>query len=142
MILLDLLRIKVTTEKVDGITMRQTVLIGLGQCLALWPGMSRSGSCMIAGLAGGMKHRAAADFSFIIAVPVMAAAVFYDLYKSWHFLSLSDLPVFAMGFVVSFVVALFSIKWFLRVLGHLGLLPFGIYRVCLGVLTLYLLSPK
>ncbi len=136
MILFDLLAPKVTTEKVEEMTQVQAGIIGLGQCLALWPGMSRSGSCMIAGIFGGMKHKAAADFSFIIAIPVMTAAVGYDLLKSWKFLSLGDIPLFLLGFVTAFFVALLSIRWFLRVLGRLGLLPFGVYRLLVGGATL------
>lgn len=137
MILADRLPLKQRATQVEQVTLRQALIIGFGQCLAVWPGMSRSGSTMVTGLFAGVGHRAAADFSFIIAVPVMVAAVGYDLLKSWHFLELADLPYFALGFVTAFVVALASIRWFLGVLGRLKLTPFGLYRIAIGGLVLF-----
>ncbi|MDT8445347.1 MAG: undecaprenyl-diphosphate phosphatase [bacterium] len=131
---------KFVAERVDQITPKQALIVGLGQCMAIWPGMSRSGSTMITSLMIGIRHQAAAEFSFIIAVPVMVAAVSYDLYKSWGFLEASDAGYFALGFVVAFGVAWGSIRWFLRVLGKVGLIPFGIYRILLGGLVLFLIA--
>lgn len=122
------------------ITFRQAFLIGLGQCFALWPGMSRSGSTMIAGLYLGIRHKSIADFSFIIAVPVMLAAVCFDILKSLHHLSLADVPVFSAGFLIAFLVAWGSIKWFLSVLTRLGLVPFGFYRIGIGLIGLWLFA--
>jgi undecaprenyl-diphosphatase len=138
MIIAEKLPLVQETDSVEEISIRQALIVGLGQCLAMWPGMSRSGSTMITSLLVGIKHKPAADFSFIIAVPVMFAAVGYDLLKSWHFLALEDFSYFGVGFVLSFVVAWFSIKWFLRILTTFKLLPFGLYRVCIGALVLYL----
>ena len=138
MVLIELLPFKQTVEEVEGISLKQAIGIGLGQCLALWPGLSRSGSTMLTSLALGIKHKAAADFSFIIAVPVMCAAVGYDMLKSWHFLSLSDLPLFLFGFVIAFVVAYGSILWFLKVLNQIGLVPFGIYRMAVGAFVYFM----
>ncbi|MDH5560528.1 MAG: undecaprenyl-diphosphate phosphatase [Deltaproteobacteria bacterium] len=140
MVLVERLPLSAKTETLERITWKQALIIGLGQCLALWPGMSRSGSTMITGLILGIRHKAAADFSFIIAVPVMFAAVCYDLLKSWNFLELEDFGYFIMGFVVAFFVAWGSIKWFLSVLTKLKLTPFGLYRILLGGLTLYLIG--
>ncbi|MBU2514298.1 undecaprenyl-diphosphate phosphatase [bacterium] len=137
MIIVERLPIKQSVETVEKISIRQALIIGIGQCFAIWPGMSRSGSTMITGLLLGVKHKAAADFSFIIAVPVMCAAVGYDLLKSWHFLELGDLPYFLIGFLVAFIVGWLSIKWFLSILERLKLMPFGIYRVILGGICLW-----
>ncbi len=137
--LLDRLPLLFAAGSLEQVSLRQAGWIGLGQCLALWPGMSRSGSTMIASMLAGVERRPAADFSFIIAVPVMAAAVSYDLYKSWHFLTLNDAPLFCLGFVAAFVVAYGSIRWFLSVLHRWGLAPFGLYRIALGGLVLWLL---
>jgi len=138
MILVQLMPKRYSAEEVDQISLKQAGLIGLGQCMAIWPGMSRSGSTLITGLLVGVRAQAAADFSFIIAVPVMVAAVGYDLYKSWGFLDQSDLAVFGLGFVVAFAIAWVSIRWFIGVLGKIGLIPFGIYRIVLGAVVYFL----
>lgn len=138
MIIAEILPIKRSVSSLEEIGYRQSFLIGLGQCLAIWPGMSRSGSTMITGLLLGIRHRAIADFSFIIAVPVMFAAVVYEIAKSWQFLEPSDANLFAVGFLVAFFIAWGSIKWFLKVLDRVQLIPFGIYRIVLGCISLWI----
>ena len=139
MIIVEKLPIRMKVDRVEEISLRQAFIIGVGQCMALWPGMSRSGSTMITSLAMGIKHKPAADFSFMIAVPVMCGAVGLDMIKSMKFLEMSDIGYFSLGFVVAFIVAWASIKWFLSVLNRVKLLPFGIYRIILGGLTLWLI---
>lgn len=137
MIVAERLPIPKTVDTVEGISFKQALYIGLGQCLAIWPGMSRSGSTMVAGLLAGIKHKATADFSFIIAVPVMFAAIGYELLQSWETLYMADLPYFSCGFIISFIVGWISVKWFLKILKRTQLLPFGIYRILLGLLSLF-----
>ena len=137
MIIVECLSVKKTVESVDDLSLKQCFLIGLGQCFTVWPGISRSGSTMITGLLIGVKHKPVADFSFIIAVPVMCAAVGYDMLKSLKFLEISDLSYFLIGFLISFIVARASVKWFLKVLTTIKLIPFGIYRILLGGLALW-----
>jgi len=139
MIIVEYLPIKKETDQLQKITTKQAFIIGLGQCMAVWPGMSRSGSTMITGLLLGIKHKAIADFSFIIAVPVMFAAVCYDLLKSWSHLDINDLGYFIIGFFVAFIIAWGSIKWFLKVLTRVRLVPFGIYRILLGFFSMWIL---
>ena len=139
MIIVEKLPIRMKVDQVENISLRQAFIIGIGQCLAVWPGMSRSGSTMITSLCLGIRHRPAADFSFLIAVPVMCAAVAYDLLKSWKFLSADDLTYFGIGFIVAFVVAWLSIKWFLKILTKIKLIPFGIYRIIVGGCVLWLM---
>lgn len=124
------------TGTVDEITLKQSFAIGVVQCLSLWPGMSRSGSTIIGGMVCGLERRVAAEFSFVVAVPVMLAAVSYDLLKNASQLSQSDLPLFAVGFVVSFFTAILAIRFFVSLLGRWTLRPFGYYRIALGVLVL------
>jgi len=138
MVIVEYLPIRYSVFKLEDINYRQSFLVGLGQCLAVWPGMSRSGSTMITGLLLGIKHKPIADFSFIIAVPVMFAAVSYDLMKSWRLLELSDAGYFIIGFLIAFGVAWVSIKWFLRVLTRVRLIPFGIYRIIIGCISLWI----
>ncbi|MFT8212230.1 MAG: undecaprenyl-diphosphate phosphatase [Symbiopectobacterium sp.] len=112
----------------DDITYRQAFMIGCFQCLALWPGFSRSGATISGGMLVGVSCYAASEFSFILAVPMMMGATVLDLYKSWHFLSLADLPMFAVGFITAFLVALVAIKTFLKLIKRISFVPFAIYR--------------
>lgn len=128
------------TLALDAITMRQAFLIGCFQCFSLWPGMSRSAATIVGGMLLGLERRVAAEFSFLVAVPVMFAATGYDLLKSRAFLSASDIPVFVVGFLVAFVVAVAAIKFFLALLQRWTLTPFAIYRIILGAALLVLLT--
>ena len=112
----------------DDITYRQAFAIGCFQCLALWPGFSRSGATISGGMLVGVNRYAASEFSFILAVPMMLGASGLDLYKSLHFLSWSDLPMFAVGFITAFIVALIAIKTFLSLIKRISFVPFAIYR--------------
>ncbi|MZB39367.1 undecaprenyl-diphosphatase, partial [Salmonella enterica subsp. enterica serovar Kentucky] len=94
----------------DDMTYRQAFFIGCFQCLALWPGFSRSGATISGGMLVGVSRYAASEFSFLLAVPMMMGATALDLYKSMGFLTMADLPMFAVGFVTAFVVALVAIK--------------------------------
>ncbi|MEC0309164.1 undecaprenyl-diphosphate phosphatase [Paenibacillus lautus] len=126
---------------VDQITYRQAFSVGLIQCLSLWPGFSRSGSTISGGVMLGMSHRAAADFTFIMAVPIMFGASFLSLLKNWEYFTLEALPFFIAGFVAAFVFALISIRFFLKLINRIKLVPFAIYRIVLAAiiaLVLYL----
>jgi undecaprenyl-diphosphatase len=129
----------VKAKDIDDLTYKQAFHIGLAQCLALWPGFSRSGATIAGGLLTGASHRAAADFSFLIAIPMMIAATGYDLLKSIDHLSVDDIPFFATGFVVSLIVALVAVVSFLKLLEKVKLTPFAYYRFLLAaVFWLYL----
>ncbi|MFP2827023.1 UNVERIFIED_ORG: undecaprenyl-diphosphatase [Citrobacter freundii] len=112
----------------DDMTYRQAFMIGCFQCLALWPGFSRSGATISGGMLMGVSRYAASEFSFLLAVPMMMGATALDLYKSWKFLSASDIPMFAVGFVTAFIVALVAIKTFLQLIKRISFIPFAIYR--------------
>lgn len=128
-----------TSADLNSITYKQAFMIGCFQCLSLWPGFSRSGSTIIGGLFSGLSHSIAAEFSFIIAVPIMFIAVGYDLLKSAPMLSIHDLQLIGIGFIVSFIIGYCSIVWFLKILKKSSLIPFVIYRICLsGVLFIWL----
>lgn len=128
---------RTTARTVDDITLKQAFWVGLFQILALWPGFSRSGSTISGGLLLGMSRTAAAEFSFIIAVPLMFVACIYDLLKVINKLSVGDLQMIAIGFVVSFVVAYISIVWFLKFLNRSTLASFAYYRFVLAALSYY-----
>ncbi|EAA3837213.1 undecaprenyl-diphosphate phosphatase [Salmonella enterica] len=112
----------------DDMTYRQAFMIGCFQCLALWPGFSRSGATISGGMLMGVSRYAASEFSFLLAVPMMMGATVLDLYKSWSFLTAADIPMFAVGFVTAFVVALIAIKTFLQLIKRISFIPFAIYR--------------
>lgn len=125
------------TRDLHKMTVRQALVVGLFQILSLWPGFSRSGSTIAGGLLFGMSRKAAAEFSFIIAVPLMLVACVYDLLKIWKLLDANDLAMFATGFVIAFVVAYLSIVWFLRFLNKSTLASFAYYRFAVAGLSYY-----
>jgi undecaprenyl-diphosphatase len=121
-------------QTVDQITYKQALTIGLIQCLSLWPGFSRSGSTISGGVLLGLSHRAAADFTFIMAVPIMAGASFLSLLKNWQYMTMDALPFFIAGFISAFVFALISIRFFLKLIDKIKLVPFAIYRILLALI--------
>lgn len=124
-------------QDVDHISLKQALYIGFFQFLSLWPGFSRSGSTMGGALLVGVNRKAGADFTFIMALPIMVAACLYELLKNLSALSLDDLTVLAIGFVTAFVVGYFSIVWFMKFLQRSTLTAFGIYRILLAVFTVW-----
>jgi undecaprenyl-diphosphatase len=120
-------------QSVDQITYKQAFSVGLIQCFSLWPGFSRSGSTISGGVLLGMSHRVAADFTFIMAVPIMFGASALSLLKNWEYFSLDAMPFFIAGFISAFFFALISIKFFLKLINKIKLVPFAIYRIVLVV---------
>ncbi|MCH5584400.1 undecaprenyl-diphosphate phosphatase [Shimazuella sp. AN120528] len=138
MLLADFLRpASPKAETVDQITYKQALSIGLFQCLSLWPGFSRSGSTISGGVLLGLSHRAASDFTFIMAVPIMLGASSISLIKHWQYFTLNDLPFFITGFITAFVFALVSIRFFLKLINKIKLVPFAIYRIILAGLIYF-----
>jgi undecaprenyl-diphosphatase len=130
----------VEAEGIDELSYRQAIWIGLYQCLALWPGFSRSGATIAGGLLSGVSYRAATNFSFLIAIPMMFAASGFELLKSYSTLTASDAGFFATGFIVAFAVAFLAVVTFLKLLERLKLAPFAYYRFALAIVFLaYLL---
>lgn len=124
-------------ETVDQMSYKQALSIGLIQCLSLWPGFSRSGSTISGGVLLGMSHRAASDFTFIMAVPVMFGASLLSLVKNWEYFTLDALPYFIAGFVAAFIFALISIRFFLKLINRVKLVPFAIYRIILAAVIYF-----
>lgn len=128
---------RATCVTLDDLTARQALGIGFSQCLALWPGFSRSAATIMGGILLGANRGVAAEYSFIAAVPVMLAATGYDLLKSWHLFTAADLPFFCIGMLGAFISALFAVKVFVALLGRVTLVPFAIYRLCLAPVAWY-----
>lgn len=125
-------------ETVDQISYKQALSIGLIQCLSLWPGFSRSGATISGGVIMGLSHRAASDFTFIMAVPIMAGASLISLLKNWDQFSIEYLPFFIAGFISAFLFALLAIRFFLKLINKIKLVPFAIYRIVLAVVIYFL----
>ncbi|WP_394236739.1 undecaprenyl-diphosphate phosphatase [Niallia oryzisoli] len=127
-----------TVNSLDEITYKHAFIIGLVQCFSLWPGFSRSGATISGGVLFGLNHRTAADFTFIMAVPIMAGASFISLLKNWQYFTVDALPFFIAGFISAFVFALFSIRFFLKLINKIKLVPFAIYRIIVAVIIFIL----
>lgn len=122
------------TEAKD-ITILQAIMIGIAQALALIPGVSRSAATTICGMAIGIRRSAIVDFSFLLAIPTMAAATGLDLLKSGHTFTSHDALALAVGFVVSFVTALTAIRWLLTYVRTHTFAAFGVYRIALALIV-------
>ena len=129
---------KIDDEK--GITIRKAITIGFWQCLAMMPGTSRSAASIIGGMTQGLTRKAAAEFSFFLAVPTMAAATGYKLLKGYKQISTADLQLFAIGNAVAFVVSLLAIQFFIRFVQRNGFRVFAFYRIVVGTILLILLA--
>ncbi|MFO1338515.1 MAG: undecaprenyl-diphosphate phosphatase [Burkholderiaceae bacterium] len=110
--------------------------VGLVQCLGMIPGTSRSGATIIGGMLLGLSRRAATDFSFFLAIPTLIGAGAYSLWKERALLSMADAPMFATGFVVSFVAAWVCVQWLLRYIATHRFTAFAWYRIAFGVVVL------
>jgi undecaprenyl-diphosphatase len=116
----------------DRLPLMKCLQIGLCQCLALLPGVSRSGATILGGELLGVERAAVAHFTFYLAVPTMLGAAVFELYKQWHTLSAADGWLIAVGFVVSFLVAWIVVRGFIDFISRFGLAPFGWYRIAAG----------
>ena len=121
---------------VSGVPTRTAFGIGLAQVLSLIPGVSRSGATIMGGYSLGLSRTAATEFSFFLAIPVMFAATLYDLLKSWSVLAATDIPLFTVGFIVSFVSALIVVKAFLSYVSGHSFRVFAWYRIAFGAALL------
>jgi undecaprenyl-diphosphatase len=128
---------QVKKRGLDLITHRDALVVGLFQCLAMWPGMSRSACTIIGAMLIGIDRKSAAEYSFFAAVPVIFAASFLDLYKNFGILNASDIPIFLVGFGVSFLSAWVSIRLFVRIVSKYRLNAFGWYRIAVAPLIFY-----
>ncbi len=124
---------------VDDFRFRLSLKIGLIQCLAMIPGVSRSGATIMGARLLGVRREAATEFSFFLAVPTMAAATVYDLYKNWSNLSLEGLGVIALGFAAAFLCALLVVRFVIAFINRHGFVPFAYYRILLGGVMLVIL---
>lgn len=131
-------------ERVDfrEVSFKRALIVGLGQCVAIIPGVSRSGATIVSGLYSGMNRPTATAFSFYLSIPVLVLASIYKLYKygdSLHTLP-GGLGALVVGLVFAFITALLAVSWLLKYISHHSFRPFAYYRIAAGVLILALLG--
>jgi len=126
----------VRIDNVDDMRWHDALKVGFAQAFALIPGTSRSGATIIGGMLFGLSRKAATEFSFFLAVPTLVAAGVYSLWKERAALDANDLPMFGVGFAVSFVAALVCIRWLIRYVSRHDFVPFAWYRIAFGIVVL------
>ncbi|AVF57768.1 undecaprenyl-diphosphate phosphatase [Pseudomonas fulva] len=126
----------VEVTHVDEMRWSHALKIGFVQCLAMIPGTSRSGSTIIGGLLFGLSRTAATEFSFFLAMPTMVGAAVYSGYKYRHLFQPDDLPIFALGFVTSFIFAMIAVRGLLKFIANHSYAAFAWYRIVFGMLIL------
>lgn len=124
------------THSVDDMDWKHALKVGFAQALALFPGFSRAGATILGGVAFKLSRKTATEFSFFLAIPVMFAATFFDVFKSRDMLHATDVDVFLVGFITAFFSALLVVKGLLRFVAHHDFRSFAWYRIIFGTLVL------
>lgn len=135
-LIIERLAYRPRVESVDDLRWSDALKVGFAQSLAMFPGVSRSGATIMGGLVFGLSRKTATEFSFFLAIPTMFAATLYDVAKNWQLLRLEDLPVFAVGFVASFIAAMLTVKALLRYVANHNFTVFAWYRIIFGIIVL------
>ena len=125
-------------ESVEEVPYKTALYIGLAQVLAVIPGVSRSGTTIIAGQSLSLTRKAVIEFSFLLAIPTMLAATALDLFETAWMFGGEEVSLLLSGFIVSFIVALFVIKWLLAYVQNHSFIAFGIYRIIIGLVCAYI----
>lgn len=120
-------------QKIEDLSYKKAFIIGLFQSLSVVPGVSRAGATIVGAMTVGLDRKSAVEFSFLLAVPTLAAATGLDLVKTNFHFSKEEWGILGIGFIGAFVMALLTVKFFLRLVEHHTLVPFGIYRIVLAV---------
>ncbi len=132
LLVVDRIRLEPRYHDVMDFPIPTAFIIGLAQCLALVPGVSRSGATIVAALLLGTDKRSATEFTFFLAMPTMAGAFAYDLYKNWAILAPEDVKSIALGFVVSFIAGVMVVRYLLGFVSRHGFAPFAWWRIVVG----------
>jgi undecaprenyl-diphosphatase len=123
-------------QNLNNISYKHSALIGVFQALAVIPGVSRSAATIMGGLSLGISRKNIVEFSFLLALPTMLAATAYDIYKSPPAFSSQEITVWVIGLIVSFITAILGIKFFLKFIQKNSFIPFGWYRIIIGLIVL------
>ena len=127
-------------KELSALSYKEAFYIGLFQSISMIPGTSRSGATIIGGLLLGLKRKSAAEFSFLLAIPTMAIATAYDLFKHRHEMVVDDWSMLAVAFVTAFIFAFFTVKLFVTFVSRHTFVPFAIYRILIGILFLFIIT--
>ena len=129
-----------TIERIEDLSILDSIKVGFAQCAALIPGTSRSGATIIGGMLFGLPRQVATDFSFFLAIPVIAGATVYELFKLRHDMSSIVWPEFGpillVGFIAAFISAFICVRWLIHYVSHHNFKPFAWYRILFGLLVL------
>jgi len=125
------------SPRTNSIKKSQALVIGLAQCMALIPGISRAASTIMGGVISGLDRRTATEFSFYLAIPIIFSASIFDMTINWDILSIEDIPIFIAGFIAAFFSARIVIKIFIKYVANHNFVAFGWYRIIIGIITLY-----
>lgn len=126
-----------TETNVDQITKKQAFIVGLAQCFALIPGVSRSASTIMGGLISGLDRKTATEFSFYLAIPIIFAASIFDLTTNFSILHSHHIPIFLIGFITAFISAYLIIKIFIKYVANNNFIIFGWYRIFIGIIAIF-----
>lgn len=139
MIIIDNHKRHFKITNIDNISYRLAVIMGFCQCLAMIPGVSRSGATILGALLLGIDRKSATEFSFFLAIPTISAACCYDILKNFDSLTIVDFELILIGTISSFISAILVIKWFIKFVSKNSFVGFGVYRIALGALLLVFL---
>lgn len=135
-IVIEKLHLEARITSVETLPLRTALKIGLFQCLALVPGVSRSGATILGAILVGVERKTAAEFSFFLAIPVMLGASAVNLKETWNLIEPDDAYIIAAGFTAAFISALLVVRWLVNFVSHHGFTVFGWYRIVFGCLLL------
>jgi len=135
-LIIERLPLRMRVNSMENLSPLDALKIGIAQTFSLFPGVSRAGATIMGGLLAGLSRVAATEFSFLLAMPVMFAATFYELLNNLDLLHAQDIPLFAVGFVMSFITALVVVKAFLKFVSRHDFTSFALYRIVFGLLVL------
>ena len=136
-ILVERFHQKFTVKNIENIEKPTALAIGFCQCLAMIPGVSRSGATIMGAMLFGVERKVATEFSFFLAIPTIGSACLYDIYKNFSTLSFDDFELILVGVISSFISSLIVIKWLLKFIGTHSFTSFGYYRIAIGILILF-----
>lgn len=125
-----------TKKSFDDISYKEAFIVGFFQSLAMIPGTSRSASTIIGGLLMKFERSVAIEFSFLLALPTMFVASFYDIYKNFYTLDFSNITILSVGFITAFIFGIIAIKTLILFISKFNFIPFGVYRIVVGILFL------
>ena len=120
--------------EIEELGLKSCLLIGLSQTVSMIPEFPRAAATIIGGMSVGLSRQSAVEFSFLLAVPTMAAATGLDLLKSYQYFSSQDIKMLTLGFIISFISAKIAVEWLIKFMKNHSLAAFGVYRIALALL--------